>query len=60
MGHFVCFNPHPHAGGDLRKAQALQAWKVSIHTPTRGVTSVHVNKDSFGEVSIHTPTRGVT
>ena len=33
------FNPHTHAGCDIRATEYLQRWKVSIHTPTQGVTS---------------------
>ena len=34
--------------------------KVSIHTPTQGVTFASVLVDTDIEVSIHTPTQGVT
>ena len=37
-----------------------QLCKVSIHTPTKGVTSHLVNSGLPEEVSIHTPTKGVT
>ena len=35
----ICFNPRPHAGGDLADAYAVQEMAVSIHAPTRGATS---------------------
>ena len=35
---FSRFNPHTHAGCDIRATEYLQRWKVSIHTPTQGVT----------------------
>ena len=34
--------------------------KVSIHTPTQGVTGNIVNGNGIVIVSIHTPTQGVT
>ena len=34
----VCFNPRPHAGGDLLIGQAGGRMAVSIHAPTRGAT----------------------
>ena len=34
----VCFNPHPHVGSDDNKAQVESVMRVSIHTPTWGVT----------------------
>ena len=35
--HF-CFNPHTHAGCDIERDMISQRTKVSIHTPTQGVT----------------------
>ena len=35
-------------------------WVVSIHTPTKGVTSSFLTFMMFTNVSIHTPTKGVT
>ena len=34
--------------------------EVSIHTPTKGVTSPGGSSDDQTAVSIHTPTKGVT
>ena len=34
--------------------------KISIHTPTRGVTVSCIRSCSLRNISIHTPTRGVT
>ena len=33
-----CFNPHTHAGCDDANGEFLDTLKVSIHTPTQGVT----------------------
>ena len=33
------FNPHSHAGSDMGDAIYNQAVKISIHTPTQGVTA---------------------
>ena len=55
-----CFNPHTHAGCDIRATEYLQRWKVSIHTPTQGVTPVNTAAYTRIKVSIHTPTQGVT
>ena len=38
----------------------MAAQKVSIHTPTKGVTVNLVTDISGYSVSIHTPTKGVT
>ena len=37
-----------------------EQFKVSIHTPTQGVTALHYQKLITLHVSIHTPTQGVT
>ena len=42
----------------LKKAHLPR--RVSIHTPTQGVTSFHVPPQLDKHVSIHTPTQGVT
>ena len=34
----ACFNPHTHEGCDSGKSQIEKFWRVSIHTPTKGVT----------------------
>ncbi|CUQ43623.1 Uncharacterised protein [Segatella copri] len=34
--------------------------RVSIHTPTKGVTNTFRKNPYFSYVSIHTPTKGVT
>ena len=36
-----CFNPHTHAGCDQNKVLLNSRLKVSIHTPTQGVTISH-------------------
>ena len=40
-GSFIGFNPHTHAGCDAVKSFLLDKSKVSIHTPTQGVTINH-------------------
>ena len=56
----VCFNPRPHARGDLSNKSDYKSQIVSIHAPTRGATSKTSGTCcSFG-VSIHAPTRGAT
>ena len=59
MGKY-CFNPHTHEGCDIYKVLAYVPNKVSIHTPTKGVTQKAINCISQKTVSIHTPTKGVT
>ena len=54
------FNPHTHAGCDSTKAPPKPSIKVSIHTPTQGVTFYSCNRIPSALVSIHTPTQGVT
>ncbi len=54
------FNPHSHAGSDKMVRVDGETIKISIHTPTQGVTCptriVTLNR----VISIHTPTQGVT
>ena len=54
------FNPHTHAGCDSTKAPPKPSIKVSIHTPTQGVTMAQARASMINAVSIHTPTQGVT
>ena len=54
------FNPHTHAGCDLKNCQIWPKVSVSIHTPTQGVTQTQTSHINFIPVSIHTPTQGVT
>ena len=56
----VGFNPHTHAGCDLQVMTDLILYKVSIHTPTQGVTIYDRQIEAVEAVSIHTPTQGVT
>ena len=37
-----CFNPHTHEGCDARDIMQFAWDKVSIHTPTKGVTAAIV------------------
>ena len=57
-----CFNPHTHAGCDLRHHfPNISKAMVSIHTPTQGVTNrLRTENQELKTVSIHTPTQGVT
>ena len=54
------FNPHTHAGCDQGTVPFDREIKVSIHTPTQGVTHFHLVLCTNSDVSIHTPTQGVT
>ena len=55
------FNPHSHEGSDFQNGTRLvHRLKISIHTPTKGVTSTIWTSRSFFRISIHTPTKGVT
>ena len=54
------FNPHTHEGCDLLLILFFIAVFVSIHTPTKGVTSCSRLRFRHNSVSIHTPTKGVT
>ena len=56
----LCFNPHTHAGCDAVGYFDLISSKVSIHTPTQGVTILSEQEQWILFVSIHTPTQGVT
>ena len=40
----LCFNPHTHAGCDSRSIIKITESKVSIHTPTQGVTRWHTKR----------------
>ena len=55
-----CFNPHTHAGCDDVTVYFSVSAKVSIHTPTQGVTQARYVLIYPVTVSIHTPTQGVT
>ena len=55
-----CFNPHTHEGCDGRTRIQSQGTRVSIHTPTKGVTACSPAFSVTSVVSIHTPTKGVT
>ena len=54
------FNPHTHEGCDGNILILKVKSKVSIHTPTKGVTFFGIPKCVTFVVSIHTPTKGVT
>ena len=54
------FNPHSHKGSDHGYRRKLIEQSISIHTPTRGVTSRVIRFITRPCISIHTPTRGVT
>ena len=54
------FNPHTYMRCDNLVAALIYACKVSIHTPTWGVTVYYAYNWAYPSVSIHTPTWGVT
>ena len=54
------FNPHTHEGCDSTPARERCSSRVSIHTPTKGVTGRTMVQSVGLLVSIHTPTKGVT
>ena len=56
----ISFNPHTHEGCDRKRANTEHRVNVSIHTPTKGVTSAQSWAFTCQMVSIHTPTKGVT
>ena len=58
--HHVCFNPHTYMRCDSNRSPPLCVLRVSIHTPTWGVTMRMPRGRAKMLVSIHTPTWGVT
>ena len=54
------FNPHSHTGSDCQGLRKCLGLRISIHTPTRGVTTCNICNSGRRKISIHTPTRGVT
>ena len=54
------FNPHTHEGCDSIMLSLHSISRVSIHTPTKGVTPMFQQVLALIWVSIHTPTKGVT
>ena len=60
-GWHGCFNPHTHEGCDYCNGSNMLLYLgVSIHTPTKGVTTHTLRCCGHFAVSIHTPTKGVT
>ena len=57
---WVSFNPHTHEGCDQPWGAKSHRLRVSIHTPTKGVTICCLHAFWSNRVSIHTPTKGVT
>ncbi len=57
---FLYFNPHSHAGSDHGSIVKSSITKISIHTPTQGVTWKMKITPYVQYISIHTPTQGVT
>ena len=55
-----CFNPHTHEGCDHGAVREIHRWRVSIHTPMKGVTVSTPTYLDLIKVSIHTPMKGVT
>ena len=54
------FNPHSHEGSDVITSVGSLPNIISIHTPTKGATSVKQTGCNSGTISIHTPTKGAT
>ena len=54
------FNPHSHEGSDDDKVDSTNVKVISIHTPTKGVTTNIIVFPYVQLISIHTPTKGVT
>ena len=54
------FNPHSHTGSDCLPMLYFTCLRISIHTPTQGVTYRDRVCDFEPSISIHTPTQGVT
>ena len=60
ISRLLGFNPHTHEGCDLLGSKDSNEVRVSIHTPTKGVTHSCIQCRVAAQVSIHTPTKGVT
>ena len=58
--HFLYFNPRSHERSDYVHLNNHRNYKISIHAPTRGATSVLVMGLFRTHISIHAPTRGAT
>ena len=56
----LCFNPHTYMRCDCERVHPTTGLRVSIHTPTWGVTRRQLHDYFEFLVSIHTPTWGVT
>ena len=56
----INFNPHSHTGSDQITSVFLLSARISIHTPTQGVTAHPCLCRLMAAISIHTPTQGVT
>ncbi len=59
-GLSLSFNPHTYMRCDTAAGVTITQAKVSIHTPTWGVTLQLRSRGAAHHVSIHTPTWGVT
>ena len=57
---YLCFNPHTYMRCDVSFIVLNCPFRVSIHTPTWGVTKWCYTHSGRLKVSIHTPTWGVT
>ena len=63
MSYPVCspnFNPRSHEGSDCAGAHLGLIREISIHAPTRGATTVELDRQRYQRISIHAPTRGAT
>ena len=58
--HVLDFKPYSHEGSDYFISRIIRRGVISIHTPTKGVTSSQIWDTYLYGISIHTPTKGVT
>ena len=54
------FNSQPHKGADSAILFSPFSYRISIHSPTRGLTETYFGKYGGANISIHSPTRGLT
>ena len=54
------FNPHSREGSDVFLSILPTLFRISIHTPAKGVTSMALSDLKVASISIHTPAKGVT
>ena len=60
MPVLTCFNPRPHAGGDILIISFVSIFISFNPRPHAGGDNIRLAIDNDKEVSIHAPTRGAT